>query len=128
MKKQMYWIIFGLVLVIINLGVIPISVFSLFGTEEGTSIFSLDYLIAFTILFIPNIITISLLVSAKKQNLIEFFIGVGLAIGQSVVLICVLFGMVESLMLVVVMIGLCAVGGIILIVKSIFVPSTKSEN
>ena len=128
MKKQMYWIIFGLVLVIINLGVIPISVFSLFGTEEGTSIFSLDYLIAFTILFIPNIITISLLVSAKKQNVIEFFIGVGLAIGQSVVLICVLFGMVESLMLVVVMIGLCAVGGIILIVKSIFVPSTKSEN
>lgn len=128
MKKQMYWIIFGLVLVIINLGVIPISVFSLFGTEEGTSIFSLDYLIAFTILFIPNIITISLLVSAKKQNLIEFFIGVGLAIGQSVVLMCVLFGMVESIMLVVVMIGLCAVGGIILIVKSIFVPSTKSEN
>ena len=65
MKKSMYWIILGLVLVVVNLAAIPISSFSLFGADEGTSIFSIDYLMAFAILVIPNIVTISLFISAK---------------------------------------------------------------
>ncbi|MGM9985918.1 MAG: hypothetical protein ACI35O_01700 [Bacillaceae bacterium] len=125
MKKSMYWSIWGLVLVIINLSTIPISLFSLFGTAEGTSIFSIDYLIAFAILFIPNIVTISLFVSAKKENLTEFFIGVGLAIVEVIVMVSIFFDILESIMLCAVLIGLCGIGGIILIVKSIFLPSTK---
>ena len=128
MKKSMYWIILGLVLVVINLAAIPISAFSLFGTAEGTSIFSIDYLIAFAILVIPNIVTISLFVSAKKENVTEFFIGVGLAIVEVITMTSILFGILESMMLVAVLIGLCAVGGIILIVKSINLPSTKLTN
>ena len=128
MEKSMNWIISSLVLVVINLAAIPISAFSLFGTAEGTSIFSIDYLIAFTILVVPNIVTISLFISAKKENVTEFFIGVGLAIAQVVILASIFFGMVDSLMLVAVLIGLCAVGGMTLIVKSIFLPSTKLAN
>lgn len=128
MKKPMYWIILGLVLVVINLAAIPISAFSLFGTAEGTSIFSIDYLIAFAILVIPNIVTISLFVSAKKENVTEFFIGVGLAIVEVITMTSILFGILESIMLVAVLIGLCAVGGIILIVKSTNLPSTKLTN
>lgn len=124
----MYWIILGLVLVVINLAAIPISAFSLFGTVEGTSIFSIDYLIAFAILVIPNIVTISLFVSAKKENVTEFFIGVGLAIVEVITMTSILFGILESMMLVSVLIGLCAVSGIILIVKSINLPSTKLTN
>ena len=125
MKKSMYWSIWGLVLVIINLSTIPIALFSLFGTAEGTSIFSIDYLIAFAILFIPNIVTISLFVSAKKENLTEFFIGVGLAIVEVIAMVSIFFDILESIMLCAVLIGLCGIGGIILIVKSIFLPSTK---
>lgn len=118
MKKSMYWMILGLVLVVINLGAFPISAFSLFGTAEGTSIFSIDYLIAFAILFVPNIVTISLFVSAKKENVKAFFIGVGLAIVEALVMMSIFFGVVDSIMLCAVLIGLCAVGGIILIVIS----------
>ena len=128
MKNSMYWLLAGLVVVVINLGAIPISAFSLFGTAEGTSIFSIDYLIAFAILFIPNIVTISLFVSIRKQNVKAFFIGVGLAIVEALVMMSIFFGVVESIVLCAVLIGLCAVGGIILIVKSIFVPSTKLAN
>ena len=124
MKKSMYWMILGLVLVVINLGAIPISVFSLFGTTEGTSIFSIDYLVAFSILFIPNIVTISLFVSAKKENVTAFFIGVVLAIVEVVVMMIIIFGMIDSIVLVAALMGLCAVGGIVLIV----IPSTKLVN
>lgn len=119
MKKSMYWIILGLVLVVVNLAAIPISSFSLFGTDEGTSIFSIDYLMAFAILVIPNIVTISLFISAKKENVTEFFIGVGLAIVEVIAMTSIIFSILESVMLVTVLIVFCAVGGIILIVKSI---------
>ncbi len=128
MKKSTYWIIWGLVLVIINLCAFPLSAFSLFVTPEGTSIFSMDYLIAFAILFIPNIVMISLFVSAKKENLKEFLIGLGLAVIEVIAMIIIILytsASFASFVVCAVLIGPCAVGGIILLVKSIFYSSTK---
>lgn len=80
MKKSMNWMIWGLVLIVINMGAFPIALFSLFGTAEGTSIFSLDYLIAFLIVLLANIVTIQLFVSIRRQNQKTFLIGLILAI------------------------------------------------
>ena len=80
MKKTINWIIWSLVLIVINMGAFPIALFSLFGTAEGTSIFSLDYLIAFLIMLLANIVTIQLFVSIRKQKQKAFLIGLVLAI------------------------------------------------
>lgn len=80
MKKAISWIIWSLVFVSINIGAFPIAAFSLFGTSEGTSIFSLDYLIAFSIIILANIITIQLFISLRKQDRKGFSFGLIFAI------------------------------------------------
>lgn len=80
MKKTMYGIIWSLVVIVINIGAFPIALFSLFGTSEGTSIFSLDYLIAFSIVVLANIITIQLFITFRRQNQRDFLLGLIIAI------------------------------------------------
>jgi len=106
---------------------VPLALFSLFDTLSGTSIFSIDYLIAFTTLFIPNILTISLFVLVKKENLIGFLIGLMLTVVEVIAMV-IIFLTLEFTMLCTVLIILCAVGGITLTVKSIYLPSRKPLN
>ena len=127
MKKFLYWLLSGLALIVINLAAAPIALFSLFGTVSGTSIFSVDYLIAFTIMFIPNIVTISLFVSAKKQHANAFFTGLGIAVLEAIALVTLVFNM-ELIIPCVVIVGLCAMGGLALILKLTYVSSTKLVN
>lgn len=82
MKKLMYWIIWILVFIVINIGAFPIAAFSLFGTAEGTSIFSLDYLIAFSIIVLANIISIQLFISSRRQDQKGFLFGLIFAITE----------------------------------------------
>lgn len=89
MQKSMYWIIWSLVFIIINIGAFPIAIFSLFGTAEGTSIFSLDYLIAFFIIVLANLISIQLFISSRSQDQKGFLFGLIIAIIRSV-FICTL--------------------------------------
>ena len=84
MKKTMYWIIWGLALVVINLGAIPIALFSLFGTAEGTSIFSVDYLVAFSIILLANIVSIQLFIAARRQDMKGFLLGLLFAIIEAI--------------------------------------------
>lgn len=82
MKKSIYWIIWTLVFIVINIEALLIANFSLFGTAAGTSIFSLDYLIAFAIIVLPNIISIQLFISSRKQDQTNFLFGLVIAIIQ----------------------------------------------
>ena len=127
MKKSFYWLLSGLALIVINLATAPIALFSLFGTVSGTSIFSVDYLIAFAIMCIPNIVTISLFVSAKKQHANAFFTGLGLSVVEAIALVTLVFNL-DFIIPCVIIVALCAMGGLALIVKLTFVSSTKLVN
>lgn len=127
MKKS--WLLFGLALISINLGTIPITIFALidplYETLTGKNIFSIDYLIAFAILLIPNIVTIVLFILAKKEAITEFFTCLGLAVIEVVALVLIFFTTFEYVMIFVLIVGLCTVGAAILLVKSIIRPSVK---
>ena len=127
MKKS--WLLFGLALIGINLGTIPIAIFvlfdPLFDTLTGKNIFSIDYLIVFGILLIPNIVTIVLFVLAKKEAMTEFFTCLGLAVIEVVALVLIFFTTFEYVMIFVLIVGLCTVGATILLIKSIIHPSVK---
>lgn len=129
MKKSKYWLLFALASIGINLGTIPITMFALFDplfdTLTGTNIFSIDYLIAFAIFLIPNIVTIGLFILAKKEAMIEFFLCLGLAVVEVTALAFVFFTTFEYVMIFVLIVGLCTVGAAILVVKSIIRPSVK---
>ena len=83
MKKSLYLFIWVLVVIVVNMGAFPIAMFSLFGTPEGTSIFSLDYLMAFIIVFLANIVSIQIFVAMRKNNKTGFLAGVAFAILES---------------------------------------------
>ncbi len=117
-KKTVYWIIWSLVFIVINMGAYPIAAFSLFGTQEGTSIFSLDYLIAFSILALSNIITIQLFISLRKQDQKGFLYGLIIAIIEACALaLFILYpsGFTISIALA----AISIVGAVVLLIKSI---------
>lgn len=75
-----YWGIWVIALICINLGGIPIALFSLFGTPSGTSIFSLDYFIAFSIFLLSNVSVIQLFFALQKKDQKSFVWGLIFAI------------------------------------------------
>lgn len=83
MNKIAQWIIWILALVAINIPTILIASFSLFGTMEGTSIFSVDYLIAAGILLLCNIIIIQLFLAIRKGRYKGFIFGLSVAVAQA---------------------------------------------
>lgn len=123
------WLLFGIVLIGINIGTIPITIFALldplFDTLTGKNIFSIDYLIVFAIFLIPNIVTIVLFVLARKEAMTEFFTCLSLAVVEVVALALIFFTNFEYVMVFVLIIGLCTVGAAILLVKAIIRPSVK---
>lgn len=52
----------------INACALPLASFSLFTTQEGTSVFSIDYLIAAGIQVAPNIIILQLMIALRKNK------------------------------------------------------------
>ncbi|MER2109187.1 MAG: hypothetical protein ABS949_19860 [Solibacillus sp.] len=115
-------IIKGFVVVIIALAInacaVPLAAFSLFGTPEGTSLFSVDYLIAAVIQLAPNIIVLQLIIALRKNKQPLVIAGWLVAIAE-VILFFLLYQ--ADLDLVMFMyIGLVVVGiGILLLVKAI---------
>lgn len=79
MTKTTCKILSVLAILNINLGAIPMALFSLFGTTAETSIFSVDYLIAFAIFLIPNLVAVGLFTFIKRESMNEFYICLGLA-------------------------------------------------
>ena len=67
-NKKWYWALFVITVFVINVFAFPIALFSLFGTAEGTSIFSLDYFIAAGILFLANAVNIQLFLSLLRGD------------------------------------------------------------
>ncbi|MFJ7936274.1 hypothetical protein [Sporosarcina sp. NPDC096371] len=84
MNKTIQWIIWALALVAINIPTILMASFSLFGTAEGTSIFSVDYLIAAGILLLGNIIILQLFLAIHKGHYQGFVIGLCAAVAQTI--------------------------------------------
>lgn len=84
MNKTAQWIIWVLALVAINIPTILIASFSLFGTAEGTSIFSVDYLIVAGILLLGNIIIIQLFLAIRKGRYLGFIFGLSVAVAQAI--------------------------------------------
>ncbi|MBD3107534.1 hypothetical protein IEO70_04075 [Bacillus sp. AGMB 02131] len=117
MKKSLYLFIWVLVAIVINMGAFPVAMFSLFGTPEGTSIFSLDYLIAFIIVFLANIVTIQIFVAMRKNNKTVFLSGVAFAILESLAFVLFIttgagFGICVALALI------SVIGASVLLVKN----------
>lgn len=84
MNKPIQYIIWSLIFTVVNLSAIQIASFSLFTTKEGTSIFSLDYLIAFAILLVANFTTIQLFLAIRKSHQKELIIGLIIAALQAI--------------------------------------------
>lgn len=84
MSKAVQWIIWVLAVVAINIPATLIAAFSLFGTAEGTSIFSLDYLLAFGILLLSNIVILQLAIVIGKGRRKEFIFGLLAAVVQAI--------------------------------------------
>ncbi|MDV6378687.1 hypothetical protein ORD22_10715 [Sporosarcina sp. GW1-11] len=82
MNKIAQWIIWFLVLIPNSILVYLFISFSLFGTAEGASPSSIDYLIAVAIVLITNITTIQLVVAIQKQRSQGFIYGVIVAVAQ----------------------------------------------
>ena len=117
MKKKMYGIIWSLVVIVINIGAFPIALFSLFGTSEGTSIFSLDYLIAFSIVALANIITIQLFISFRRQNQRDFLLGLIIAIIEVCSIVFFINGTL-NFSICLTLAAISVVGAILLLIKS----------
>lgn len=83
MNKTLQWIIWILALIAINIPTLSFASFALFGTAEGTSIFSIDYLLAVGILIAGNIITVQLFLAIRKNHYTGFLYGLLTAVSQS---------------------------------------------
>lgn len=108
MNKTLQWILtIAIGLVIISLAW-PIASFSLFGTAEGTSIFSIDYAVAFLLVILP-LLVVALLAVATYRGVTQWvYIGYGLATVEMLVLAGLVFG---SLPFTVFVIGILLVSG-----------------
>ena len=80
MNKTVMIVLTILATVAVNVGAIPLAFFSLFGTAEGTSIFSIDYLIFTLILVLANLIVVQLFMAIKKDKKQLFAYGLIVAI------------------------------------------------
>ena len=116
MNKTVQWIIWVLALVAINIPIIPIALFSLFGTAEGTSIFSIDYLIAAGILLIGNIIIIQLFLAIRKGRYQGFIFGLSVAVAQAIALYLI-FTLYFTAWLIIM--GVCILAAFVLLIKTI---------
>lgn len=84
MNRTIQYIILLLIFIVINLSAFQIASFSLFTTKEGTSIFSLDYLIAFGIMIVANFIIIQLFLAIRKSHQKGFILGLIIATLQAI--------------------------------------------
>lgn len=117
MKKSMYWVIWSLVFVVINIPAFLIANFSLFGTAEGTSIFSLDFLIAFAIIVLANIITIQLFISSLRQDQKGFLFGLVIAIVEVCSFVLLFIGNIDF-SICITLAAISIVGAATLLIKS----------
>ncbi|WP_019242512.1 MULTISPECIES: hypothetical protein [Bacillus] len=72
MNKFLYYLIWAIAFIALNITTIPVAFFSLFAS---TTIFSIDGFLALLIILIPNIAIIQLWVSIRQQNIKFFVIG-----------------------------------------------------
>ena len=87
MNKTVMGLLAILATLAINIGTLPLAFFSLFGTAEGTSIFTMDYLIFALILILANIITLQLFIALIKNRKRLFSYGLILAILEIVLFV-----------------------------------------
>lgn len=117
MNKTAQWIIWLLALVAINIPTILMASFSLFGTAEGTSIFSVDYLIAAGILFLGNIIIIQLFLTIRKGRYQGFIFGLSVAVAQAIGLYLIVMVYVTAGLIIMGVSILAAIGLLIKAIK-----------
>lgn len=118
MKRSVYGLLLALGLIGINASAIPLALFSMFDMQAGTNIFSIDYSIVFAIFFIPNIVSIGLFVTAKKEAMMEFFICLGLAIAVTVVIGIAIFTL-KYFIIAALVVGISVVVSIVLMAKAL---------
>lgn len=125
MTKTTCKLISLLALVLINLAAIPIALFSLFDTESGTSLFSLDYLFAFATVFIPNLAAVSLFIFTRRGAMTEFYICLVLAVIIAALLANLVFTF-NYAMLSTIMISICSLAATVLMIKPDILSMSKS--
>ncbi|KAB7704706.1 hypothetical protein F9802_16125 [Bacillus aerolatus] len=82
MNKAWFWFTWVLTFIVVNLAAVPIAMFALFGTQEGTSIFSADYAVAAGIFLLSNFITLQMLIAGRKDYKKGFLVGLNVAVLQ----------------------------------------------
>lgn len=116
MNKAVQWLIWVLALVAINIPTVLIASFSLFGTAEGTSILSVDYLIAAGILLLGNIIIIQLFLAISKGGYQGFIFGLSVVVAQAIGLYLIVKVYYTAGLII---IGLSILAAIVLLIKEI---------
>lgn len=116
MNKIGQWIVWSLALLAVNIPTISLALFSLFATAEGTSIFSIDYLIALGIILVGNIISIQLFLAIRKKHSRSFVHGLLVAVAQGLGLYLVTLTFNPIWLIVV---GISIVLALVLLVKEV---------
>lgn len=87
MNKVIHWLLTGAITVVIAMTSWLIASFSLFATPEGTSIFSLDFLVAGIIFIIPLLVVILLILALTRNAMTWVYRGYMLATLEMLVLV-----------------------------------------
>lgn len=112
MNKAMHWLLIGAITVVIVIPSWLIASFSLFGTSEDTSIFSLDFLVAGIIFSIPLLVIILLILALTRNAMKWVYRGYALATLEMLVLVGIVYSSLPFI--------LFAIGIIVVSIVSIF--------
>ncbi|RJS61182.1 hypothetical protein [Bacillus sp. PK3_68] len=82
MNKVLFWLTWGLAFLIINLSVVPIAAFILYGAGENEGIFSAPFIRIVGLFLLVNLITLQMFIAGRKDNKRGFLIGVNMAVLQ----------------------------------------------
>lgn len=118
MNKSIMWVLSIIGLIGVNVGAIPIAIFSMFDTAEGTSIFSFDYALAFGIIVAANLVVAQMIVATVKGQQSLFVSGLVVAVVEVALFTMFYSGYVGTVVMAIVA-ALIVIASIVLLVKTI---------
>ncbi|MBD7986234.1 hypothetical protein H9649_16815 [Sporosarcina sp. Sa2YVA2] len=122
MNKTIQWVSFVLAAVAINIPAFLLASFTLFGTSEGTSIFSIDYAVAALIVILANGSIAALFLAINRNYARGFFYALVASVAEA---ICLYIVLVTFNMNVLLITGIVIVINIVLLIY--IITSTKAK-
>lgn len=91
MNKVLFWLTWGLAFLIVNLSVVPIAAFILYGAGEDGGILSAPFMRVVGLFLLGNLITLQMFVAGRKENKRGFLIGLNMTVLQVAGLVIFMF-------------------------------------